>query len=230
MHLPNGLDPAIIRGMQDKLLDQPDTFVRLLTTALTQSPLPGVAAQKKMASANRPWAPETGDTPRQSAVLALLHPSPAGVALLFTLRPTRLAHHSGQVSFPGGGHEEGDVTLEQTALRETQEELGLHAADVHILGPLTTLYIASSRNMVHPFVGWLPALPALRPNAQEVADVLTVPLRTLLDPLTVTTCVREANGRNQVFPSYYIAPHHIWGATAMMTGELLEIVRGILAV
>jgi 8-oxo-dGTP pyrophosphatase MutT (NUDIX family) len=216
-------------GVIDSILDQPDTFIRLLAAALTQSPLPGMAAQKKMSSANRPWMPEAGEIPRQSAVLALLHPSPEGVMLLFTLRPSRLAHHGGQVSFPGGGKEDSDVTLAQTALRETQEELGLNTAEVRILGQMTSLYIASSRNMVHPFVGWMPRLPSLHPDSQEVAEVLIVPLRTLLDPTTTDTCVREANGRTQTFPSYHIAPHHIWGATAMMTSELLEIVGRILA-
>lgn len=216
-------------GMLDSVLDHPETFVRLLEAALTQSSLPGVAAQKKMASANRPWVPAAGEAPRQSAVLALLHPSPEGVALLFTLRPSRLAHHGGQVSFPGGGKEEGDLSLVETALRETREELGLDTAEVRILGPLTSLYIASSRNMVHPFVGWTPRLSTLRPDAQEVAEVLTVTLRRLLDPATLSTCVREANGQTQTFPSFHIAPHHIWGATAMMTSELLEIVRSMLA-
>lgn len=215
---------VIMGGMMNSVLDQPEAFVRLLEVALKQSPLPGVAAQRKMSSANRIWTPDVGEKPRQSAVLALLHPSPEGVALLFTLRPSRLAHHGGQVSFPGGGKEDGDATLAQTALRETQEELGLNAAEVRILGQITSLYIASSRNMVHPFVGWMPRLPSLHPDAQEVAEVLTVTLRTLLDPATVGTCVREANGQTQTFPSYHIAPHHIWGATAMMTSELLEIV------
>ncbi|HOT91896.1 MAG TPA: CoA pyrophosphatase [Anaerolineae bacterium] len=213
--------------MGNELLDQPDEFVGLLEAVLTKTPLPGVAAQQKMSAANRIWTPAAGETPRQSAVLALLHPSPEGVALLFTLRPARLAHHGGQVSFPGGGREESDITLTQTALRETQEELGLDPAEVRILGPLTWIYIASSRNMVYPFVGWIPRPPKLFPNVQEVAEVLAVPLRTLLDPSTVDCCVREVNGQTKSFPSYHIGAYHIWGATAMMTSELLEIVRRV---
>lgn len=164
---------------------------------------------------------------RKSAVLALLHPSPAGLAVLYTLRPSRLAHHGGQVSFPGGGMEEGDASLVHTALRETAEELGMATTDVQMLGSLTTLFIESSRNLVHPFVGWIPALPPLNPDPGEVAEVLSVTLRTLADPATVATCVREINGQPRSFPSFYIPPHHIWGATAMMTSELLAVVRQV---
>ncbi len=213
--------------MVDDVLHQPDEFARRLGIALTRTPLPGVPAQQKMSSGNRIWAPPADETPRQSAVLALLYPAPEGVALLFTLRPARLAHHGGQVSFPGGGKEENDTTLAQTALREAHEELGLDPAAVRILGALTWIYIASSRNLVYPFVGWIPQTPALRPNPSEVAEVLSVPLSILLDPATVDCCVREANGQEKTFPSYHIGPHHIWGATAMMTSELLEIVRRI---
>lgn len=210
----------------NSLLDQPELLIPRLAARLTSGPLPGVAAQRKMASTERRWTPDAAELPtlRQSAVLALLHPAPAGLAVLYTLRPSRLAHHGGQVSFPGGGKEDGDPTLAHTALRETAEELGIPVTDVRMLGQMTTLFIESSRNLVHPFVGWIPALPMLRPDSGEVAEVLSVTLRTLADPATVTTCVREANGQPRTFPSFYIPPHYIWGATAMMTSELLAIV------
>ncbi len=213
----------------DIILDQSERFVQRLAERLTSGNLPGVAAQRKMSSAERRWTPDAAELPtlRKSAVLALLHPSPAGLAVLYTLRPSRLAHHGGQVSFPGGGMEEGDASLAHTALRETGEELGMTTADMHILGPLTTLFIESSRNLVHPFVGWISALPPLHPDVREVAEVLSVTLQTLWNPATVATCVREANGQLRTFPSFYIPPHHIWGATAMMTSELLAIVAQV---
>jgi 8-oxo-dGTP pyrophosphatase MutT (NUDIX family) len=222
---------VIMRDMDnDSVLDQPEQFVQRLAARLAQGPLPGLAAQRKMSSVDRRWTPDVEELPtlRQSAVLALLYPSPAGLAVLYTLRPSRLAHHGGQVSFPGGGREIGDPSLVHTALRETAEELGITTANVHILGPLTTLYIESSRNLVHPFVGWIPALPSLNPDVREVAEVLSVTLQTLWDPATVKTCVREANGHPRTFPSFYIPPHYIWGATAMMTSELLTIAAQVL--
>ncbi len=214
---------------EDDIL-QSAQFIQRLAERLSSGPLPGVKAQCTMSSAERRWTPDAAELPtlRKSAVLALLHPSPVGLAVLYTLRPSRLAHHGGQVSFPGGGMEEGDSSLAHTALRETGEELGMTTADVRVLGPLTTLFIESSRNLVHPFVGWIPALPPLNPDAREVAEVLSVTLQTLWNPATVATCVREANGQFRTFPSFYIPPYHIWGATAMMTSELLAIAVQVL--
>lgn len=209
-----------------------ELFAQRLAECLASGPLPGVDAQRKMSSTERRWTPDTAEltTLRQSAVLALLHPSQAGLAVLYTLRPSRLAHHGGQVCFPGGGKEAGDPSLAHTALRETGEELGMATTDVRILGALTTLFIESSRNLVHPFVGWIPALPPLSPDFREVAEVLSVTLQTLRDPATVATCMREANGELRTFPSFYIPPHHIWGATAMMTSELLAIAVQVISV
>jgi len=219
-----------MRVMDDRMADQPEIFVQRMEARLAQNPLPGVEAQRKMSSSERRWMPSAEEVPtlRQSAVLALLHPSPAGLAVLYTLRPSRLAHHGGQVSFPGGGRETGDPSLAYTALRETAEELGMATTEVRIIGALTTLFIESSRNLVYPFVGWIPALPTLKPNAREVAEVLSVTLQTFWNPATITTCVREANGQQRAFPSFYIPPHHIWGATAMMTSELLAIAAHVL--
>jgi hypothetical protein len=83
---------------------------------------------------------------------------------------------------------------------------------------------------VHPFVGWISALPPLNPDVREVAEVLSVTLQTLSDPATVATCMREINGEPRSFPSFYIPPHHIWGATAMMTSELLAIALQVISV
>jgi len=210
------------------LLDQPEKFARDLAAALAQ-PLPGRAAQRRMASVHRQWMPFDEAGLRHSAILALFYPSTSGMALLFTLRPSHLAHHGGQVCFPGGGREAVDGSLMQTALRETAEELGIATASVRVLGQLTSLYIDSSRNLVQPYVGWLPSLPMLHPDAREVEKVLNVSLRTLLDPATRATYKWSKNGPVGVWPSYYTNGIHIWGATAMMVSELLEIVSGMLA-
>ena len=166
---------------------------------------------------------------RQSAILALFYPSSAGMALLFTLRPSRLAHHGGQVCFPGGGREAIDASLMQTALRETSEELGIATEDCADSGEDDVdLHRVRARIWCMPYVGWIPALPALHPDAGEVAKVLNVPLRMLLDPATLDTYMWRKNGRAVPLPSYRTDGVHIWGATAMMVSELLEIVSGIL--
>ncbi len=170
-------------------------------------------------------APLSSAPARQSAVLALLHPVEGGIALYFTERPITLRHHGGQVSFPGGGKEAGDKTLEKTALRETEEELGFPTSGVDILGRMTPLFVAPSHNLVHPFVGWLPARPALRPDPTEVAKVLDVPIAVLLDPNTQSTYQCQSGEQPIDVPCYLIDHTPIWGATAMILRELLEIVQ-----
>lgn len=200
-----------------------------------------------MASSMRADAPlpsrEVHGNPRQSAVLALLHEVTQGPALIFTLRPTTLTHHAGQISFPGGGFEPGDENLATTALRETEEELGISTHEVEILGKISPLYIAPSQNLVHPYVGWLAELPTFDPNPVEVAGVLSIPLTHLLDPDTLGIHYWRRNGQQLTAPCFLINgqdvikyPQHqelwrnacIWGATAMMLNELLQIVKSFI--
>ena len=201
-------------------------FIRALKSAL-QRDLPGPAAQLLLAPSQRQTEPLSAAPPRQSAVLALLHPSPDGIALFFTVRPESLRHHGGQISFPGGGAEDRDGTLQDTALRETEEELGFPTANVDILGKLTPLFIVPSHNIVHPFVGWIPAQPALHPDPTEVASVLTVPVEVLLDPTTLSSCSWWLEGQRLAAPCFLVEGETIWGATAMMLSELLEVIRSL---
>ncbi len=194
-----------------------------------RDPLPGAAAQMKMAPAMRQSHPGPEDQPRPSAVLALLHTTPHGLALIFTLRPASLRHHGGQISFPGGGAEPSDLTYADAALRETGEELGISTRDIKILGEMTPLFIAPSQNIVHHFVGWLPVLPPLNPNPVEVDSVLQVPLNTLLDPRSLDTHYWPRDSILLSAPCYRVGETCIWGATAMMLNELLEIFRRLRA-
>jgi 8-oxo-dGTP pyrophosphatase MutT (NUDIX family) len=222
------------------------SFIRRMYRALRKT-LPGTSAQAMMAPQGREQQPHPTYYARQSAVLALLHtlpgyrsvPDAEALALLFTLRPNSLRHHAGQISFPGGGMEPQDDSLVATALRETAEELGIPTNDIHILGEITPLYIAPSQNLVHPFVGWLPHLPPLDPDPAEVSEVLDVPLNHLLDPRNTGNFIWSRNGQSLDAPCYLLPPAqerqgqapnarvHIWGATAMILSELLEIVRSL---
>jgi 8-oxo-dGTP pyrophosphatase MutT (NUDIX family) len=202
----------------------------LATTDLED--LPGAAAQRRMAPSNRTLIPEPGVNPRQSAILMLLYPSGGEdereIEMLFTVRAPTLGHHSGEISFPGGGAECVDDTLRETALREVEEELGIPPDSIHILGELTPLYIPPSRNLVHPFVGWMPSLPPLDPDPIEVAEVLRVSLAHLLDPQNIDSYVWRHNGRMFTAPSYQIDHRDpIWGATAMMLSELLTVIEKV---
>lgn len=157
----------------------------------------------------------------RAAVLVPVHPAPDGLQLLFTKRPDTLRAHPGQVSFPGGRIEEGDVDERHTALREANEELGIEAADVRVVGQLDDV-VTGTGYSVTPIVGVLDRMPVLRPNAEEVADWFWFPLARLRGEgwrgLDVTH-----DGRQHRLWFFDGAPHTIWGATAAMTRQLLEI-------
>ena len=143
------------------------------------------------------------------------------------LRPARSGPHSGQVSFPGGAHEAQDADLRETALRESEEELGIRPADVQILGALSNIYVRPSRYLVTPYVGWSDRRPDFVPEPGEVAGILEIPFAHLNNAQNRRSEERELGGQKIMVPyfSYYdeIAQHEykIWGASAMMLGELL---------
>ena len=195
--------------------------------AAMQRPLPGMAAQVTMAPRPRPFRPPDGSTPRQAGVLVLLYPVGGRLHLVFTVRPANLDHHAGQVSFPGGGWEEGDTSLAETALRETREELGISAEGIEVLGPLTPLYIPVSHNMVHPFVALAPRRPTFQPDPLEVAALLEVPLATFRDPSIRGEDRMERDGLEVVIPYYAVRGHKIWGATAIILAEFLALLDSL---
>ncbi len=191
------------------------------------APLPGRPAQALMAPLPRPgWHPDDRpDEPaRQSGVLVLLYSIRGRLHVPLILRPTYDGTHSGQVAFPGGGSEEGDGDLTETALRETHEELGVVPQNVEVLGTLTDLYIRPSNYEVYPTVGRLNAKPVFRPDPSEVAQLLEVPLATLLDPAHRRREAWQLADRSALVPFFAIQDQTIWGATAMILSELLAVV------
>lgn len=186
-------------------------------------PLPGPAAQRKMA----PWPPVPPLFPaaayRDAGVLVLLYPQGEGLCVALTRRCDHLAAHAGQVSFPGGLREPEDASLAAAALREAQEELGLRADDLELLGPLTPVEIPVSGFRIHPWVAYAPARPSFRPDPCEVAELLEVPLDLLLDPATVGSEARVIRGHQAEVPYFLVQGHKVWGATAVVLGELLAM-------
>lgn len=195
--------------------------------AAMRRPLPGMAAQVTMAPRPRPFHPPEGSTPRQAGVLLLLYPVRGHLHLVFTVRTPHLDYHAGQVSFPGGGWEDGDASLMETALRETREELGISSEEIEELGPLTPLYIPPSHNMVYPFVALAPRRPAFRPDPLEVAELLEVPLATFRDPAIRGEDRIEQGGLEMVIPYYAVRGHKIWGATAIILAEFLALLESL---
>ncbi len=188
-----------------------------------QGPLPGVAAQLRMAPAGRSLVPEPGITPRPAAVLIPLLLRAGVPYLLLTLRSAQLRHHRNEVSFPGGQSDSTDESLADTALRELEEELGLPRTSFELLGQLTPLYVPPSRMLITPYVGWAEGLTELHPNPHEVARVLEVPLAYLLQPEAVKWEMLEASGYVLKAPVYRYDGVVIWGATAMILGEFLAL-------
>lgn len=150
------------------------------------------------------------------------------VHILLTIRQENLNHHGGEIGFPGGAMEPEDTNLTETALRETEEELGLPRENVGILGRLTPLYIPPSDNLVQPFVGWVTCPPALAPNDMEVARILQVPLELLLRPDTIQRDLWYIDQRVLRVPYYQFDDYEIWGATAMIISEFLVVVEQVL--
>jgi 8-oxo-dGTP pyrophosphatase MutT (NUDIX family) len=144
-----------------------------------------------------------------------------GVEVALTLRPDHMPSHPGQVSFPGGRLHPEDPTLEHTALREAREELGIDPALVRIMGRLDDAWSVAGHHVV-PYVGWLEARPALRPNPDEVAEVMLVDVATLIRPENQYEHRIIHEGRERTTPGFrWSAEDYVWGLTADILLELL---------
>jgi len=165
--------------------------------------------------------------PRKSAVLLLLNPFDKELKLLFTKRSSSLKVHRGQVSFPGGQYDQNDISLQETALRETCEEIGVCKADIRVLGELSELFIPPSNFDVHCLVGMMKKPVIFNINTDEVEAVVEVPLSILLDKTNIKEKVftTSTSGKQRPAPYFDVMGLEIWGATAMIVSELLELIR-----
>jgi 8-oxo-dGTP pyrophosphatase MutT (NUDIX family) len=188
--------------------------------ALAQ-PLPGGAAQLRMAASPRSSPAEFGHRgpPRIAAVLMLLYPHRGRLFLPLTRRTERVLDHKGQISLPGGAREEADPTLWDTALREAHEEIGVAPDTVEYIGRLSDLYIPRSHFRVSVFAGYTASRPCFVIQEEEVAEVIEMPLDALVDPAIKREEDWAWRGRIMTVPHYWYNGHIIWGATAMMLSE-----------
>jgi 8-oxo-dGTP pyrophosphatase MutT (NUDIX family) len=190
-----------------------------------RAPLPGIPAQLLMAPDPRPGQKayfEVEGTALKAGVLLLLYEEGGELRLLLTRRTERVLHHRGQISFPGGEQHPGE-SVEATALRETEEELGLDLGAVRILGRLTPLYIPSSNYCMYPTVAYLPDRPAFVPQTDEVAETIEVPVAHLVEPKNRGRMEWTIGARKVDAPFYEFLGHKIWGATAMVLAEFLAV-------
>lgn len=165
---------------------------------------------------------------KKAAVLALFYPNDQGeTCFLLTLRADYNGTHASQISFPGGKFDSADDSLENTALREAYEEVGVFPDDVYIFKQMTNVFIPPSNFMVTPFLGLLNYTPTLTKN-EEVAENISVLLEDLFnDNACSTAVVTTSYAENIPVPCFNLSNFMVWGATAMMLNEIKVLLKEI---
>lgn len=187
--------------------------------------LPGNAAQLRMAPSHRGDLLKKVDEKdyRKSAVLIALYPDNNKIYTVLIKRTSYNGVHSGQVGLPGGKYEESDGTLIQTALREAHEEVGINPLDVEVLGVLTPLLIPVSNMEVQPVVGLLKEKPSFILDHKEVDFTIEVPICHLKNPKNQLQKTISVRGYSIDAPYFKVDCEDVWGATAMIISEFIEL-------
>lgn len=178
-----------------------------------------------LARRQKQYIVDTSLTP--SAVLIPIYCREGEYYILFIKRSEKVKNHKGQVSFPGGTYEDGDGSLLNTALRESDEEIGLMARDVEVLGELDDIVTTTSSYIVSPFVVVIPWPYRFKVDGWETERIIEVPISALMDK----SCLREdtsvVEGEAVDLYYYHYRDEVIWGATARILTQLLDIIRRV---
>ncbi len=202
-----------------------DQLTQYLTQRL-QAPLPGALAHEPLRA--RPSGSVIPDfthklPPKPGSVLILLHEEAGSIKFPLIKRPQYLGAHSGQVSLPGGKAEAGETSIE-TALREGEEEIGIRASAVKVLGTLSEFFVMPSNFMVTPVIGFVEGSPQFKGDQHEVERILQGSMQDLLKADAIREKEILAAGRFKMWAPHFEVEHEIvWGATAMMLNELRTI-------
>ncbi|MCF2873874.1 MULTISPECIES: NUDIX hydrolase [unclassified Tenacibaculum] len=196
---------------------------------LQNKPLGGLTSQFKLAPKLRTqFSQELIDSknPRKAAVLALFYPDDNNqTRFLLTERASYNGTHSAQVSFPGGKIEKNDKNLQETALRETFEEVGIASKTIRVIRQLSDSYIPPSNFLVTPFLGLLSEKPKFTPN-NEVANLIEVLTSDLLNDDNLTSKEMETSYMKNIdVPCFKLNDYIVWGATAMMLSEIKDLLK-----
>ncbi len=195
--------------------------------------LPAMNAHRKMVPPNREELLKNTDftkvIPKKAAVMMLFYPKKSETHLALILRNSYNGVHSSQIAFPGGKVELEDFDLEQTAIRETHEEIGVLPSAINVVRAFTEVYIPPSNYMVYPFLGYSQDELDFELQVDEVAGIVELPLKDFLDDkIIVTNTMKTSYAGNIEVPGFQVNEHFVWGATAMMLSELKETLKLVL--
>ena len=192
------------------------------TTDISPRPVSNIELPLKL---DKLLTPALLKTLRPAAVLVPVMRRRSGLTLMLTRRAAHLRSHKGQISFPGGRRDEADLSIAANALREAQEEVGLHPRHVEVIGYLDD-YPTITRYLVTPVVGIVSGSPKLAADASEVAEIFEVPLEFVLDHKNFERKAFSQGGLNVPFFELNYENYRIWGATAGMLWNLAQKVAG----
>ena len=207
------------------------TFLSSFSQHLYDNPLPGWLAHKVLSPIQHSQHPLPPTSAIKAAVALILQPlGPTTFTLSFIKRADTIGAdvHRGQISFPGGKLDPSDSNLEACALREACEELGIHTADINVLGSLSPFYVFVSGFIVQPFVFFAEKQLKYSIDKSEVQYALDIDLQYLLDKSTLKFRNYQFQGKPiDRSPYYDLHGDMLWGATAMMTSEFLELYSAV---
>lgn len=192
--------------------------------------LPAEKAHVKMAPLERITLMKNLDLsekkPRIAAVMMLFYPKNGKTHLVLIVRNAYDGVHSSQIAFPGGKYEISDADFQETALRETHEEVGISSEKIEIIKQFTPMYIPPSNFLVHPFLGISSQELSFYPDIREVADIIELPLSVFLnDEIIIEATLSTSYAANILVPAFNIQNHVVWGATAMILSELRDVLK-----
>lgn len=195
--------------------------------------LPGVEAHQKMMPLERieifKHLDMSSINPRRAAVMMLFYPKNNEPHLILIVRNSYPGIHSSQIGFPGGKVELSDISLAETALRETFEEIGIPSNKINVVKEFTELYIPPSNFMVTPFLGYSTEELTFIPDAREVFGLIELPLSVFLDDsILVTKTLKTSYMEEAGVPAFKFEDFYVWGATGQMMNELKEVIKKVL--
>ena len=202
-------------------------FITQLEITITNY-LPGEESQQKMRvnydqSIELPFSKNNSTA---SAVLILLYLEDNEIHFFLTKRSNELEHHKGQISLPGGTQEENEE-LTHTALRETQEEIGINKTSISIIGSMTPLFVPVTGFMIHPFIGYSSNKLEPTPDPSEVEAIFSVNISDLLNETNQAIEKRNIRGYDVEVPYFKLNNYEVWGATSMILSEFRDLIKSI---